>query len=152
MPRASTAIYRFHFSGNALLPDGEPETVVAGLPRGGNHAIAFDDSGHLFVGLGAKSNACSPKPAPGTKPVGQKPCPDLADGGGIWRFAADRTGQTFADGNAGRHRHPLHDRDGLVTARRALRHHAWPRRHPCRLSRNRQRQQMMTPSAMRCIM
>jgi glucose/arabinose dehydrogenase len=95
---SGTAIYRFHFSGNSLLPEGDPETVVADLPRGGNHAIAFDDSGHLFVGLGAKSNACSTKPAPDAKPVGQKPCPDLTGGGGIWRFEAGRTGQSFADG------------------------------------------------------
>lgn len=96
---SGNAIYRFRFKDDALLPDGEPETVVADLPRGGNHAIAFDDSGHLFIGLGAKSNACSTKPAPDAKPVGQKPCPDLSGGGGIWRFAADRTGQTFADGS-----------------------------------------------------
>ncbi|HEY2007466.1 MAG TPA: PQQ-dependent sugar dehydrogenase [Rhizomicrobium sp.] len=95
---AGNAIYRFRFKDDALLPAGDPETVIADLPRGGNHAIAFDDSGHLFVSLGAKSNACATKPAPGAKPVGQKPCPDLTGGGGIWRFAADRTGQTFADG------------------------------------------------------
>jgi glucose/arabinose dehydrogenase len=92
------AIHRFRFQGDALLPDGELQTVVADLPRAGTHAIAFDDRGHLFVSLGAKSNACSTKPAPGTRPVGQKPCPDLAGGGGIWRFSADRTGQGFADG------------------------------------------------------
>lgn len=95
---SGNAIYRFHFKDNALLPEGAPETVVADLPRGGTHAIAFDDSGHLFVGLGAKSNACSTKPAPGAKPVGQKPCPDLTGGSGIWRFDADRIGQSFADG------------------------------------------------------
>jgi glucose/arabinose dehydrogenase len=95
---SGNAIYRFRFTGNALLPNGEPETVVGDLPRAGNHAIAFDDSGNLFVSLGAKSNACSPKPAAGAKPVGQKPCPDLTGGGGIWRFAVDRTGQSFADG------------------------------------------------------
>lgn len=94
---AGNAIYRFHFSGNSLLPEGEPEAVVTDL-RPGTHAIAFDDRGNLFVGVGGKSNACSTKPADGGKPVGQKPCPDLAGGGGIWRFAADRTGQTFADG------------------------------------------------------
>ena len=96
MPRPRTPSIASVSPGNALLPDGEAETVVAGLPRGGNHAIAFDDRGNLFVGLGAKSNACSTKPAPGAKPVGQKPCPDLSDGGGIWRFAADRTNQSFS--------------------------------------------------------
>src|SRR6201996_681884 len=95
---SGTAIYRFRFSGNSLLPEGDPETVIADLPRSGNHAIAFDDAGHLFVGLGAKSNACSTKPAPGAKPVGQKPCPDLTAGGGIWRFDANRINQGFADG------------------------------------------------------
>jgi len=91
------AIYRFRFKDDSLLPDGEPETVISGL-RPGTHAIAFDDRGNLFVGVGAKSNACSAKPTPDAKPVGQRPCPDLTDGGGIWRFAADRAGQSFADG------------------------------------------------------
>jgi glucose/arabinose dehydrogenase len=92
------AVYRFRFDGDALVPAGEPETLVADLPRTGNHSIAFDNNGHLFVTLGAKSDACSVRPAPGAKPVGQKPCPDLTGGGGIWQFAADRTGQSFADG------------------------------------------------------
>jgi len=91
------AIYRFRFKDDSLLPDGEPETVISGL-RPGTHAIAFDDRGNLFVSVGAKSNACSAKPTPDAKPVGQRPCPDLTDGGGIWRFAADRAGQSFADG------------------------------------------------------
>jgi len=94
---SNTAIYRFRFSGNALLPDGEPQTIVSDL-RPGTHAIAFDDRGQMFVSIGAKSNACSSKPSPDAKPVGQKPCPDLTGGGGIWRFDANRTGQTFADG------------------------------------------------------
>jgi glucose/arabinose dehydrogenase len=91
------AIYRFRFKNDFLLPDGEPETVVSGL-RPGTHAIAFDDRGNLFVSVGAKSNACSAKPTPDAKPVGQRPCPDLTGGGGIWRFAADRAGQSLADG------------------------------------------------------
>ena len=94
---SGNAIYRFRFKDNALLPDSEPETVVTGL-RPGTHAISFDDRGSLFVSVGAKSNACSAKPAPDTNPVGQRPCPDLTDGGGIWRFAADRAGQSLADG------------------------------------------------------
>jgi glucose/arabinose dehydrogenase len=91
------AIYRFRFKDDALLPDGEPETVVSGL-RPGTHAIAFDDRGNLFASVGAKSNACSAKPTPDAKPVGQRPCPDLIGGGGIWRFAAGRASQSFADG------------------------------------------------------
>jgi len=90
-------IYRFRFKDDLLLPEGEPEAIVTGL-RPGTHAIAFDDRGNLFVSVGAKSNACSTKPAPDAKPVGQKPCPDLIGGGGIWRFAADRAGQSMADG------------------------------------------------------
>jgi glucose/arabinose dehydrogenase len=91
---ADNAIYRFSFSGNSLLPE-EPESVVGGLPRAGNHPFAFDDSGNVFVGLGAQSNACTD---PNAKPKGIKPCPDLVDGGGVWRFDASRMGQTFADG------------------------------------------------------
>jgi len=94
---SADTIYRFRFKGDALLPDGEPEAIVTGL-RKGTHPFSFDDRGNLFVVVGAKSNACSTKPAGGGKPVGQKPCPDLTGGGGIWRFAADRAGQNFEDG------------------------------------------------------
>lgn len=90
-------IYRFRFKDDLLLPEGEPEAIVTGL-RPGTHAIAFDDRGNLFVSVGAKSNACSTKPAPDAKPVGERPCPELTGGGGIWRFAADRAGQSLADG------------------------------------------------------
>src|SRR3984885_591634 len=34
------AIYRFRFAGGALLPAAEPDIVVNGLPRGGNHPLA----------------------------------------------------------------------------------------------------------------
>jgi glucose/arabinose dehydrogenase len=94
---SNTAIYRFRFTGGALLPSGDPEIVVE-LPAKHTHAIALDNDGHLFVGLGGKSNACSPVPAAGSKPAGVRPCPDLEDGAGIWRFGADRTGQKFSDG------------------------------------------------------
>lgn len=95
---SDTAIYRFRFRDSSLLPDGDPETVISGFPRSGTHALAFDDSGHLFVSLGAKSNTCSSKPTPQSHPIGQKPCPDLTNGGGIWRFSAERVGQSFDDG------------------------------------------------------
>jgi glucose/arabinose dehydrogenase len=96
---SDTTVYRFHFSGDALLPVGDPDVVVSGMTANGNRPIAFDDSGNLFVGLDGMGNLCTVPHAPaGTKPVGLKPCPELANRAGIWKFHADRTDQKFTDG------------------------------------------------------
>lgn len=97
-----SGIYRFTFSGNALVPAKDPETIVDGMPttfpgfNRANRPLAFDASGHVFVGVEASGNFCAdPETKPNTPPVGLKPCPDLGVRAGIWRFSADRTGQKF---------------------------------------------------------
>jgi glucose/arabinose dehydrogenase len=95
-------IYRFTFSGNALVPVKDPDVIVKGMPiehpgfNRANRPIAFDGSGHVFVSVEASSNFCpDPNAKAGAPPVGPKPCPDLAGRAGIWRFSADKMGQTF---------------------------------------------------------
>ena len=49
----------------ALVPEGDPEIVVSGFPEQSSHdskSIAFDESGHLYVNVGAPSNACQEEP------------------------------------------------------------------------------------------
>lgn len=95
---SGTGIYRFSLDGDALVPTAPPESVVDGLSVS-NHAIAFDGKGNLFVSLDGGGNICADPNAPkGGKPVGLKPCPNLAVKGGIWRFDAALPGQKFSDG------------------------------------------------------
>lgn len=101
---SATAIYRFTFEGKALIPGGEPQVIVDGMPQAvpgfglTNRLIAFDGQDGLFVGLNGGGNICTdpdaPKDAP---PVGLKPCPLLEGRGGVWRFKADKAGQRFPE-------------------------------------------------------
>lgn len=95
----TVSVSRIKLSG-AMLPEGEFQTVVSGFPAQRQHAaktMAFDDAGGLYVNVGAPANACQEKMrTPGSK--GQRPCPLLETHGGVWRFEADRPGQTQADG------------------------------------------------------
>ncbi len=97
-----SAIYRFTFSGNALVPGKDPEVIVDGMPTTHpgfnrvNRALAFDGKGDLFVALDASANICAEPNTPGgSPPVGSKPCPDLGARAGVWRFGADKIGQKF---------------------------------------------------------
>ena len=80
-----------------VAADSQPETVVQGFPEQDEHAaksIAIDGDGQLYVDVGAPSNACQKDDrAPGSR--GEMPCTLLQQHGGIWRFAADKTGQHF---------------------------------------------------------
>jgi glucose/arabinose dehydrogenase len=103
---SASSIYRFTFDGNdALLPKGNADVIVDGMP--GEHpgfarenvAMAFDDKGNLYIALPASANLCiDPNVPKGAPAKGLKPCPDLADRAGVWRFSAGKTGQKFSDG------------------------------------------------------
>lgn len=91
-----SSVLRYPLKEGQLEPAGEPEIVVDGLPIQESHAakpLAFDDQGHLYVEVGAPSNACQEEDRTKGSP-GMKPCPFLERQGGIWRFDADRVGQT----------------------------------------------------------
>ncbi len=93
-------VLRYAIASGALTPSGSTETIVEGLPSARNHptkSVAVHPDGSLFVGIGSPSNACQVTPrTPGVR--GKDPCDELATRAGIWRFSADRTGQTQADG------------------------------------------------------
>ncbi|MFL5494974.1 MAG: PQQ-dependent sugar dehydrogenase [Gemmatimonadales bacterium] len=93
-------VLRWSLPAGALAPAGEPETIVADLPVGGNHnakSLAFPGGNVMLVNVGSATNSCQRKDrAPGSK--GLDPCRELERRAGIWQFAADRAGQHFADG------------------------------------------------------
>lgn len=95
----TTSVYRWRMpKGNALVPEGDPEMVVSGFPQQQSHAskaFTFDNKGNLYVAVGAPSNACQAEERTPGSP-GIEPCPLLDEHGGIWRFDANKTGQTFS--------------------------------------------------------
>ncbi|MGA9852496.1 MAG: PQQ-dependent sugar dehydrogenase [Gammaproteobacteria bacterium] len=93
----TTEILRYKLRPGELLPQTSPQVVVSGFPEQHEHSaktIALDDAGHLYVNVGAPSNACQRQDRTRGSP-GIKPCPWLAEHGGIWEFDADKINQVF---------------------------------------------------------
>jgi glucose/arabinose dehydrogenase len=93
-------IVRYELSPGELVPPGEPETIVSGLPGTGDHFrknIQLDGHGSMYVNIGSASNSCQVVNRAPQSP-GVDPCPELPIRAGVWRFAADRVGQTQSDG------------------------------------------------------
>lgn len=96
---SQTAVYAIELDDN-LVPSGESEVVVSGLPESGSghgsKAITLDEAGHLYVQVGVPSNSCQAEPnTPGS--MGQDPCPLLEEHGRIYRFSADTRDQLYPD-------------------------------------------------------
>ena len=90
-------LYRIPLSGSALVPTAQPETVVVDVP--GRPALAFDDTGGLYLAVPGSGNICVAKDTPrNVQAPGLTPCPDLATAAGVWRFNASKLDQKFADG------------------------------------------------------
>jgi glucose/arabinose dehydrogenase/mono/diheme cytochrome c family protein len=95
-------VYRYKLTPGKLVPEGEQEVVLTDdHPHGMHEHIAkpltFDQKGNMYVAFGAPSNACQVvNRTPGSP--GIDPCPLLDDHGGIWRFDANKIGQTQKDG------------------------------------------------------
>jgi glucose/arabinose dehydrogenase/cytochrome c5 len=91
-------ILRYPLTPGSLVPAGEPQIVVSGLPLTGDHPMhpfVIGANGDLFVDLGSISNACQAenrmKGAPGASP-----CVEKETRGGVWRYDANKTGQVFS--------------------------------------------------------
>jgi glucose/arabinose dehydrogenase len=90
-------LYRIALSGDALVPTAQPETVVVDVPV--RPALAFDDTGGLYLAVPGSGNICVAKDAPRTAQArGLTPCPDLAASAGVWRFKPSQLNQKFTDG------------------------------------------------------
>jgi glucose/arabinose dehydrogenase len=96
---ADDAVLRYSIPRGGLRPNAAPDTVVGQLPGTRGHtaktiAVRGND---LFVNIGSPSNACQVQDRRLESP-GQDPCPELETRAGIWRFDANRSRQTQADG------------------------------------------------------
>jgi glucose/arabinose dehydrogenase len=88
-------IVRYPLSKGSLTPSGPAETIVTDLPTGGHEArnFAIDSAGALYVNVGSLTNSCQLKDREPNSP-GHKPCTELETRAGIWKFSADKRGQT----------------------------------------------------------
>jgi len=93
---ANDRILRFRLPPGQMMPIGDPETVVSGLPNMGDHIskeIVVPDNHHLFVNVGSASNSCQVQNRIAQSP-GVFPCPELPIRAGVWEFDARGTNQT----------------------------------------------------------
>lgn len=82
-----TAVWRYARQPGELIPSGDREVVVTDFPEQSMHdakSITFDGAGHLYVSVGAPSNACMEERRKKGS-LGQDPCPELETSAGIWQ-------------------------------------------------------------------
>jgi len=100
-------VYRNKLTPGKLIPDSEMELILTDDHEHGvlhwhiTKPMAFDNQGYMYVPFGSPSDACQdysvgPIGIPGGK--GLDPCPELEKHGGVWRFDANKTGQTQEEG------------------------------------------------------
>ncbi len=91
-------IVRYALPPGAIVPSGPLVTVVSGLPLGGDHPMHpffITSDGLLYVDVATATNSCQLKNRTAGSP-GAQPCTELKTRGGIWRFDAGKTDQTFS--------------------------------------------------------
>lgn len=91
-------ILRYRLSSDSIVPTAPAETVVSGLPLGGDHPMhpfIIDSKGTMFVDVATRTNACQLKNRTLHSP-GADPCTEKETRGGIWRYDANKTGQEFS--------------------------------------------------------
>lgn len=94
-----TAVFRFPIKSGGLAASGPADTIVSGLPSGGNHprkTFAIDRGGSLYVNIGSATNNCETRGGDAKAPP--DPCMEIETRAAIWRFDARKTGQTQATG------------------------------------------------------
>lgn len=95
-----SSVLRTRFaSEDELVPSGQTEKIVGGFEYQGQHGnknFDIDDSGDLYVTVGAPSNACQKEGrTPGS--MGKDPCPLLEEYAGVWKLDADKKGQDYME-------------------------------------------------------
>ena len=91
-------IVRWPLKSGEAIPRDRPRTLVSGLPLSGEHPMhpfVVDTQDHLFVSVGAASNACEVK-LDVPQPKVLNPCTELNTRGGVWQFSASQPGQKFS--------------------------------------------------------
>jgi len=89
-------VMRYTLIEDQLLPEPSRELIASGFPEQNQHRakiITFDDTGYMYVNVGAPSNACMESTRTPGSP-GMDPCPQLERHAGIWQFKDDVSNQT----------------------------------------------------------
>jgi glucose/arabinose dehydrogenase len=109
-----SSIVRYALSAGSPIPAGTAEAVVTGLPLGGDHPMhpfAIDASGSIYIDLGTATNSCQAGNRLLESP-GHQPCTELLTRGGIWRYDANKTNQSFSP--AGRYATGIRNAVGIA--------------------------------------
>lgn len=93
-------VYRYKLDQNGIPDAASQEMIIEGLINKRQHegkTFTLDNSGNIYVNIGAPSNACQVADRETGSP-GMNPCPILDSAGGIWQFSASKVNQHYADG------------------------------------------------------
>jgi glucose/arabinose dehydrogenase/mono/diheme cytochrome c family protein len=110
-------IVRYPLPAGAKVPTGAAVPVVTGLPLGGDHPMhpfTIDNDGSLYIDVATATNACQVQNRTPKSP-GIDPCTELETRGGIWRYDANKTNQTFSP--AGRFATGIRNAEGFAIDR-----------------------------------
>jgi glucose/arabinose dehydrogenase/cytochrome c5 len=91
-------IVRYSLRAGSIVPGGSADTIVSGLPLGGDHPMhpfIISAEGKMYVDLATATNSCQLKNRT-LKSPGAEPCTELETRGGIWLYDANKTNQTFS--------------------------------------------------------
>jgi len=98
---SNSEVFRYPLNeGTGVVDTNAKQRIITGLLDRGQHnskSITLDNAGNIYVNIGAPSNLCQVEDRVKGSP-GQDPCPLLEKAGGIWRFRADKTDQSYAEG------------------------------------------------------
>src|SRR5437870_556973 len=78
-------IVRYTLPADSIVPRDTPETIVSGLPRGGDHPVhpfIIDAEGWMYVDVATATNSCQPQNRQ-PKSSGANPCTELETRGGV---------------------------------------------------------------------
>jgi glucose/arabinose dehydrogenase/mono/diheme cytochrome c family protein len=93
-------IVRYVLSTDSIVPTGSAETIVSGLPLGGDHPMhpfIIDAQGSMYVDVATATNSCQQENRTPKSP-GLNPCKETETRGGVWRYDANKTDQVFSPG------------------------------------------------------
>lgn len=95
----TTSILRYQWAPGMMSPTRAPDTIVSGLPAEKGHVAKtfVIYNGQLYVNHGSLTNSCQEKDR-GERSRGNDPCSELDQRAGIWRYSAEKKGQTLASG------------------------------------------------------
>jgi glucose/arabinose dehydrogenase/mono/diheme cytochrome c family protein len=91
-------IVRYSLPAGSIVPNGSAETIVSGLPLGGDHPMhpfIIDAEDKLYVDVATATNSCQIENRTPASP-GLNPCTELETRGGIWLYDANKTNQVFS--------------------------------------------------------